>query len=33
MTQGIGEAYTTTLIGAEGKVYAINNGVPFAASQ
>ena len=30
LTQGIGEAYTPTLIGQDGKVYAINNATLFA---
>jgi hypothetical protein len=30
LTAGIGEAYTPTLIGADGKVYAINNATLFA---
>ncbi len=30
LTQGIGEAYTPTLIGRDGKVYAINNATLFA---
>ena len=30
LTSGIGEAYTPTLIGADGKVYAINNAILFA---
>jgi hypothetical protein len=30
LTPGIGEAYTPTLIGADGKVYAINNATLFA---
>jgi hypothetical protein len=30
LTEGIGEAYTPTLIGADGKVYAINNATLFA---
>ena len=30
LTSGIGEAYTPTIIGADGKVYAINNGTLFA---
>ncbi|MGC4044622.1 MAG: hypothetical protein QM758_12575 [Armatimonas sp.] len=30
LTQGIGEAYTPTFIGADGKVYAINNATLFA---
>ncbi len=30
LTAGIGEAYTPTIIGADGKVYAINNAILFA---
>ncbi|MDB6148188.1 MAG: hypothetical protein JWO45_1852 [Spartobacteria bacterium] len=30
LTEGIGEAYTPTVIGADGKVYAINNATLFA---
>lgn len=30
LTSGVGEAYTPTFIGADGKVYAINNAVLFA---
>src|SRR5258708_28358698 len=30
LTSGVGEAYTPTLIGAEGTVYAINNAILFA---
>jgi hypothetical protein len=30
LTEGIGEAYTPTLIGHDGTVYAINNGMIFA---
>jgi hypothetical protein len=30
LTAGVGEAYTPTLIGADGKVYAINNAMLFA---
>lgn len=33
LTQGIGEAYTPTLIGADGTVYAINNAILFAVGQ
>ncbi len=32
LTPGIGEAYTPTLIGRDGKVYAINNAILFAVS-
>ncbi|MEY2539041.1 MAG: hypothetical protein QOG67_2781 [Verrucomicrobiota bacterium] len=33
LTTGIGEAYTPTVIGADGKVYAINNATLFAVGQ
>lgn len=33
LTAGIGEAYTPTLIGADGKVYAINNATLFAVGR
>jgi hypothetical protein len=33
LTPGIGEAYTPTLIGVDGTVYAINNAVLFAVGQ
>lgn len=33
LTPGIGEAYTPTIIGADGKVYAINNATLFAIGQ
>jgi hypothetical protein len=33
LTPGIGEAYTPTIIGADGTVYAINNGTLFAVGQ
>jgi hypothetical protein len=33
LTPGVGEAYTPTLIGADGKVYAINNATLFAIGQ
>jgi hypothetical protein len=33
LTPGIGEAYTPTLIGADGTVYAINNATLFAVGQ
>jgi len=33
LTSGVGEAYTPTLIGADGTVYAINNAVLFAVGE
>ncbi len=33
LTPGIGEAYTPTFIGADGTVYAINNGILFAVGK
>ena len=30
LTSGVGEAYTPTLIGVDGTVYAINNAILFA---
>jgi hypothetical protein len=33
LTPGVGEAYTPTIIGADGKVYAINNATLFAIGQ
>ncbi len=33
LTPGIGEAYTPTVIGADGKVYAINNAILFAVGK
>jgi len=33
LTSGVGEAYTPTVIGADGQVYAINNAVLFALGQ
>ena len=33
LTSGIGEAYTSTVIGVDGHVYAINNAIVFAVGQ
>ncbi len=33
LTEGLGEAYTPTIIGVDGTVYAINNGILFAVGQ
>jgi hypothetical protein len=33
LTSGVGEAYTPTAIGADGKVYAINNAVLFSIAR
>jgi hypothetical protein len=33
LTPGLGEAYTPTIVGADGKVYAINNATLFACGQ
>lgn len=33
LTPGIGEAYTSTVIGADGRVYAINNAILFSVGQ
>jgi hypothetical protein len=33
LTSGIGEAYTPTLIGVDGTVYAVNNAILFAIGQ
>jgi hypothetical protein len=33
LTTGIGEAYTPTVIGVDGHVYAINNAILFAVGQ
>ena len=33
LTAGLGEAYTTTVIGADGQVYATNNAILFAVGQ
>jgi hypothetical protein len=30
LTSGLGESYTPTAVGADGKVYAINNAILFA---
>jgi len=33
LTAGIGEAYTPTIVGVSGVVYAINNAILFAIGQ
>ena len=33
LTSGLGESYTPTAVGPDGKVYAINNGILFALGQ
>ena len=33
LTAGIGEAYTPTVIGPDGTVYAVNNAILFAVGQ
>jgi len=33
LTSGVGEAYTPTVVGADGQVYAVNNAVVFALGQ
>jgi hypothetical protein len=33
LTEGLGEAYTATVIGVDGQVYATNDAIPFAVGQ